>query len=406
MHGLRIARYVALLYTAGQAHALSQAHASYALFDQHFGIPQGCPNSVDACKNEIHVTGHIKFEQRLLASGKSDTIIEVKLKGLPKSVPRYGVLATGNTGWSSESVVGSGFAWHVHEFPKSGPKCDSSSVGPHFRPRSRNPSECASLPRVSCAATGPSGYVPLALWSKCESNCGLEETPKIQVCDQPREDPPTSMEILEEKCEAGDLSGKHGKLHPQFAPGAEAGEIDMIFEEESFSSSLGLPMFGKDSIVGRSVILHITAQGIPTPPKPEGDGLEGFTLTAPATSAAYRGFPGAAAGLETYSPDVTKAGVHFPFLCATIGYTAPVVRVQVEFEGAVQGLVTLQQVEHDPTEDTSIFVQLSKAGATTTGHHLRIHDGTCSTMSQPSGPVCEPAPPSPPAPFSPPTPRT
>ena len=130
---------------------------------------------------------------------------------------------------------------------------------------------------MSCAATGPSGYVPLALWSKCESNCGLEETPKIQVCDQPREDPPTSMEILEEKCEAGDLSGKHGKLHPQFAHGAEAGEIDMIFEEESFSSSLGLPMFGKDSIVGRSVILHITAQGIPTPPKPEGDGLEGFS---------------------------------------------------------------------------------------------------------------------------------
>ena len=359
------------------ASAQDQAHAAYALFDQRFTIPPGCPTTVDACKNEIHVTGHIKFDQRLVAGGESSTMITVKLKGLPKSVPRYGLLADGNTDWSSESIVGVGFPWHVHEFPKSGPKCDVGSVGPHFRPQGRNLADCTNLPRMSCAATGPSGYVPLAVWSKCETNCGLQETPKVQVCNQPREDPPTSMRLLEEKCESGDLSGKHGNLHPQFAVGAETGEIDMVWEEQSSAALSGLPMFGKESVVGRSLVLHIKAQG------------STLTAAAPATSSAYKAFPGSAAGLETYNPDTTKADDEYTFICATIGYTAPVVRVEVDFQGAVQGSVIMQQAEHNPDEDTSIFVKLSKTGATTTGHHLRIHTGSCLSSSHPSGPVCE-----------------
>jgi hypothetical protein len=289
----------------------------YALFDQK--IP-GSPTH--------HVRGYISFDQR---SG-GPTYVHAKLTGLPKSV-------------SQDTIEGVGFSWQVHQWPKSGAGCGKQSIGDLFRPEPRAAGACSTLARVSsCPPAAGSTTAGMAVGSA--PSAPPPPLSLVQVCNQTAG--VAAMDV-QQNCDVGDLSGKHGLLHPQFATGASTGDVDVIFKEESVPAHLGLSLEGLHSIVGRSVLLS-------------------YKATTARTGVAI--------------------GDAVPLMCATISYTAPVVQALVEFQGAVEGSVLLKQAENNPSEDTSIFVRLSKAsGATTSGHHLKIHTGLCASSTAPSGPV-------------------
>ncbi|KAG9346113.1 hypothetical protein JZ751_007931 [Albula glossodonta] len=114
--------------------------------------------------------------------------------------------------------------------------------------------------------------------------------------------------------EVGDLSSKHGLL---------TGANDF---EASFTD-YNLPLFGRNSIVGRSMVIHY--------------------------------------------PNGSR------FVCATIGYPGEVVVGKSVFKSPVVGTILFAQLKANPYSDVSLFLDLSygdRANSTTMGHNWHIHE--------------------------------
>ncbi|CAL8270478.1 unnamed protein product [Gadus morhua 'NCC'] len=165
-------------------------------------------------------------------------------------------------------------AYHVHMFPTppfgSPPQsgCSNDNVGGHFNPFGLNVS----------AATYPQG-------------------------------PGSTHDMYE----LGDLSTRHMSLQGKNA-------TDMRFTD------FNLPLFGLNSIVGRSMVIH----------QPGGP----------------------------------------RFVCAPIGYPGEVVRAMAEFQTPVVGRVYLTQLKSEPLSDVSIFVDLAygrPSTAATVDHNWHVH---------------------------------
>lgn len=133
-----------------------------------------------------------------------------------------------------------------------------------------------------------------------------------------------------DKYEIGDLSTRHISLK-------DRNEIDMVFTD------FNLPLFGQNSIVGRSVVIH--------------------------------------------QPDGTR------FVCASIGYPGEIVVAKARFQSPVVGEIQFSQLKNNPLSDVSIFMDLSYGRPTATAtknHNWHIHtypisserdddEGHCST---------------------------
>ncbi|EDQ87759.1 uncharacterized protein MONBRDRAFT_37745 [Monosiga brevicollis MX1] len=133
--------------------------------------------------------------------------------------------------------------------------------------------------------------------------------------------------ITGDACEVGDLSGKHGSLRGLTS-------IDVGY------SDMHLPLFGVNSIVGRSVVLHSTAQGAPR------------------------------------------------LACATIQYadTHSVLTYKAHFTStgsasAVTGSIVFQQLRDDPDAETSVLVALAHSAhssGVSMGHAWHVHQSPVS----------------------------
>ncbi|KAI3352959.1 hypothetical protein L3Q82_019532 [Scortum barcoo] len=113
--------------------------------------------------------------------------------------------------------------------------------------------------------------------------------------------------------EIGDLSSKHISL-------AEKNEVDMVFTD------FNLPLFGQNSIVGRSVVIHKT--------------------------------------------DGTR------HVCASISYPGEVIAARATFQGLVVGEIWFTQLMNYPLSDVSIFMDLSYGNPTMTPtrkHNWHVH---------------------------------
>ncbi|XP_029913310.1 uncharacterized protein cusr [Myripristis murdjan] len=113
--------------------------------------------------------------------------------------------------------------------------------------------------------------------------------------------------------EIGDLSSKHGSLEGK-------NEVDMAFTDFS------LPLFGHNSIVGRSIVIH--------------------------------------------NPNGAR------YVCAWIGYPGDVIVARARFEGQVVGEIQFTQLKNNPLSDVSIFMDLSYGQPTavaTKNHNWHIH---------------------------------
>lgn len=113
--------------------------------------------------------------------------------------------------------------------------------------------------------------------------------------------------------EMGDLSSKHGSL-------AGMGEANMVFTD------FNLPLFGLNSIVGRSVVIHKT------------DGAR--------------------------------------YVCASIGYPGEVIVARARFQSPVVGEIRFTQLTNNPLSDVSIFLDLSYGNPTMTAtknHNWHVH---------------------------------
>jgi len=118
----------------------------------------------------------------------------------------------------------------------------------------------------------------------------------------------------------GDLSGKHGSL-------AGLDSVTKTFEDDE------LTLFGPQSIIGRSIVIHRNENGNPR------------------------------------------------WVCADIGYPREVKTVVADFfgsdgTGGVEGTITLKQVADAPDSETSVLVDLryaDEAAATTVSHKWHVH---------------------------------
>lgn len=141
---------------------------------------------------------------------------------------------------------------------------------------------------------------------------------------------PKAPGATHDKYEIGDLSNKHMSL-------AGKDEVEMTFRDFS------LPLFGHNSIVGRSVVIH------------QADGAR--------------------------------------YVCASIGYPGEVIMARARFHTPVVGEIWFAQLKNNPQSDVSIFLDLSygsPATDPTTNHNWHIHadpisserdddEGRCST---------------------------
>ncbi|XP_019732329.1 uncharacterized protein cusr isoform X2 [Hippocampus comes] len=124
---------------------------------------------------------------------------------------------------------------------------------------------------------------------------------------------PTGPGSTHDLYEVGDLSSKHMSL-------ATKNEVEMTFEDYN------LPLFGQNSIVGRSVVIHLT------------DGAR--------------------------------------YVCASIGYPGEVIVARARFRSPLVGDMWFTQLKDNPLSDVSIFVDLSygnPTAASTTNHNWHIH---------------------------------
>ncbi|XP_070684387.1 uncharacterized protein cusr [Pempheris klunzingeri] len=116
-----------------------------------------------------------------------------------------------------------------------------------------------------------------------------------------------------DRYEIGDLGAKHMSL-------AGKNEVDMMFVD------FNLPLFGQNSIVGRSVVIH--------------------------------------------EPDGAR------FVCASISYPDEVVVARARFQSPVVGEVWFTQLKNNPLSDVSIFMDLSYGNPTMTptrNHNWHVH---------------------------------
>lgn len=116
-----------------------------------------------------------------------------------------------------------------------------------------------------------------------------------------------------DRYEMGDLSAKHMSL-------ADKNEVNVTFAD------FNLPLFGQNSIVGRSVVIHQT------------DGVR--------------------------------------YVCASISYPGEVIVARAIFQGPVVGEIWFTQLVSHPLSDVSIFMDLSYGDATMTptkNHNFHVH---------------------------------
>lgn len=116
-----------------------------------------------------------------------------------------------------------------------------------------------------------------------------------------------------DRYEIGDLSAKHMSL-------AGKNEVDAVFTD------FNLPLFGQNSIVGRSVVIHKT------------DGSR--------------------------------------YICASISYPGEVIVARARFQGPVVGEIWFTQLKNNPLSDVSIFMGLFYGNPTTTptrNHNWHVH---------------------------------
>nr|XP_057901922.1 uncharacterized protein cusr [Doryrhamphus excisus] len=124
---------------------------------------------------------------------------------------------------------------------------------------------------------------------------------------------PTGPGSTHDMYEVGDLSAKHMSL-------ANMADANMTFED------FNLPLFGRNSIVGRSIVIHL---------------LDGAR-----------------------------------YVCASIGYPGEVVVGRARFQSSVVGDMVFTQLKNNPLSDVSVFVVLSygnTAMASTRNHNWHIH---------------------------------
>lgn len=124
---------------------------------------------------------------------------------------------------------------------------------------------------------------------------------------------PNGPGFTHDRYESGDLSKKHMSL-------AGKNEVDMVFTD------FNLPLFGQNSIVGRSVVIHKT------------DGSR--------------------------------------YICACISYPGEVVVARARFQSPVVGEIWFTQLKNNSLSDVSIFMDLSYGNPTTTptkNHNWHIH---------------------------------
>lgn len=113
--------------------------------------------------------------------------------------------------------------------------------------------------------------------------------------------------------EIGDLSAKHMSL-------AGKNEVDMMFKDYN------LPLFGTNSIIGRSVVIH--------------------------------------------QPDGAR------YACASIGYPGEVIVGRARFQGPVVGEIWFTQMTNNPLSDVTIFTDLSYGNPSmtpTNNHNWHVH---------------------------------
>ncbi|XP_034454481.1 uncharacterized protein cusr isoform X2 [Hippoglossus hippoglossus] len=159
--------------------------------------------------------------------------------------------------------------YHVHLFPVPSPRlCSNDNVGGHWNPF------------------------------------------KVKTSDPTYPKVPGSTH---DKYEIGDLSAKHMSL-------AGKNEANMVFTD------FNLPLFGQNSIVGRSVVIHQT------------DGAR--------------------------------------YVCASISYPGAVTIARARFQGPVIGEILFTQLKNNPLSDVSIFVDVSYGNQTLTptrNHNWHVH---------------------------------
>eukprot|EP00730_Choanoeca_flexa_P020108 TRINITY_DN9827_c0_g2_i1.p1 TRINITY_DN9827_c0_g2~~TRINITY_DN9827_c0_g2_i1.p1 ORF type:complete len:508 (+),score=123.09 TRINITY_DN9827_c0_g2_i1:195-1526(+) len=163
--------------------------------------------------------------------------------------------------------------WHVHELPLPSGE-DAGALGP-----------------AQCSSAGTGGHF---------------DPYQTGVCDD--------ANYTTDECEIGDLSGKHGSW------------ADLTSVEDTYTDG-NLPLFGSNSIVGRSVVFHhkVTGERI---------------------------------------------------ACGTIEPEGAVKTVVARFSGSVQGFVRLQQLADDPLAPTTVLVGLSYQAvnaAPTVNHNWHVH---------------------------------
>ncbi|TRY87962.1 hypothetical protein DNTS_022779 [Danionella cerebrum] len=130
---------------------------------------------------------------------------------------------------------------------------------------------------------------------------------------------PPSRGSTHDRFEVGDLSARYGSLE------------NMTSFQATFTD-WNLPLFGSNSIVGRSVVIH--------------------------------------------TPNGTR------FACAGIGYPGNVTVAKATFRGRVVGTVVFTQLTSDPYSDVSVFMDLSYgqlSAASTWNHSWHVHNYSIST---------------------------
>lgn len=158
--------------------------------------------------------------------------------------------------------------------------------------------------------------VPSVRTSNKESLCSNENVGghwnpfKIKTADPTYPKGPGSTH---DKYEVGDLSTRHVSL-------TDMNDTDVMFTD------FNLPLFGQNSIVGRSVVIHQT------------DGSR--------------------------------------YVCSSISYPGKVVVGRARFQSHVVGEIWFTQLENNPLSDVSIFMDLAYGSPTTSptiNHHWHIH---------------------------------
>lgn len=149
------------------------------------------------------------------------------------------------------------------------------------------------------------------------NNVGGHWNPFIVNVQAPAYPPPRGS--THDRFEVGDLSARHGSLE-------NASNFQANFTDWN------LPLFGRNSIVGRSVVIH--------------------------------------------QPNGTR------FACASIGYPGDVTVAKAVFQSPVVGTVLFTQLNSDPYSDVSVFVDLSYGQLSTPAtqnHSWHIHNYPIST---------------------------